>query len=436
LRLAKLYQSSWNSSFFKSVAILVSGSALAKVAPLLASPVLTRLYTPADFGLVAVFIAVLSSLSPIICGKYEVAMVLPKSETEGKELLGISFGVATVISLTSLFVVVLFKENILTFLDASNLENWIYLLPLMLFLTGAMSAMIYYANRRTDYGRMAKGKMMNSFFITVTSIALGFLGAGFEGLLAGFFSGALCATTYLLFLYRSELTSDLLVWGKEKVALMKQYREFPIFNATTGLLDGVTLAMPVFFLTNYFSGAIVGYYALLLRVADTPLSFIASSVSEVNLKKTADLVNEQTDLRSHLLKLTLGLSAIVLFPAIILTIFSPTIFSYVFGEEWRESGVYLQILMPALAVRFVASTLATMISATHNNHFGAIWKVTAFLVTIIVYGIFAPQRDAILLFKAVVLMDIMLYLFYWSLIWKSAGNPRNPICRSPREIVQ
>ncbi|MBT3665955.1 MAG: hypothetical protein HN548_00620 [Opitutae bacterium] len=88
-----------------------------------------------------------------------------------------------------------------------------------------------------------------------------------------------------------------------------------------------------------------------------------------------------------------------------------------------------------MAVRFVASTLATMIPATHNNRLGAIWKVTAFLVTIVVYGLFAPQRDAITLFKAVVVMDIALYLFYYFLTWKAAGNPRNPICRSPSEIV-
>ena len=409
---------------------------MAKLAPLLVSPILTRLYSPGDFGLAAVFIAILSSLSPIICGKYEVAMVLPKSNSDSKNLLGISIAFAVIISLTSLFLLVLFKEYILMLLGATGLENWIYLLPLMLLVTGSMSSMIYYANRCEDYGRMAKVKIINSLVIAVTSVAFGLFDASFFGLLVGYLLGTLLSNFYLFFIYHSDLIPYLLQWGKHKVVLLKKYREFPIYNATTALLDGVREAMPIFFLSNYYSGAVVGYYALLMRVADTPLSFIAASVSEVNLKKTADLVNKQNDLRSHLLKLTLSLSAIVLLPAIILTIFSPTIFSYVFGEEWRESGVYLQILMPALAVRFVASTLATMIPATNNNRLGAIWKVTSFIVTIIVYGVFAPQYNVITLLKAVVLMDIMLNLFYWFLIWKSVSNPRNAISCAPREVVK
>lgn len=409
---------------------------MAKLAPLLVSPFLTRLYSPGDFGLAAVFIAILSSLSPIICGKYEVAMVLPKSNSDSKNLLGISIAFAVIISLTSLFLLVLFKEYILMLLGATGLENWIYLLPLMLLVTGSMSSMIYYANRCEDYGRMAKVKIINSLVIAVTSVAFGLFDASFFGLLVGYLLGTLLSNFYLFFIYHSDLIPYLLQWGKHKVVLMKKYREFPIYNATTALLAGFREAMPIFFLSNYYSGAVVGYYALLMRVADTPLSFIAASVSEVNLKKTADLVNKQNDLRSHLLKLTLSLSAIVLLPAIILTIFSPTIFSYVFGEEWRESGVYLQILMPALALRFVASTLATMIPATNNNRLGAIWKVTSFIVTIIVYGVFAPQYNVITLLKAVVLMDIMLNLFYWFLIWKSVSNPRNAISCAPREVVK
>jgi O-antigen/teichoic acid export membrane protein len=415
------------SLFLQSVAILASGTALARAIPILSSPILTRLYTPADFGIFAVFMALVSSIIPAVCGKYEVAMVLPKSHIQGLHLLGISFKVAIAISLIFLFVVVMFQDYLLTLLDAQKLGRWIYLAPLALVFTGLMTAMNYFANRNKDYKNMAEGKMVNSLSVAVTSIILGIFGVGFWGLLTGAIVGLIVATTYLLYLYRANLSSELLLWGRANVELMKRYIDYPLYNASGGLLNGITVALPVFFLSHYFPESIVGYFSLVLRVANTPLSFISASVSEVNLKKIVDLVNMKTDVRPYLIKVTIGLTAIVLLPTIILTIFSPKIFSFVFGEEWREAGIYMQILMPAMAVRFVSSTLSTTLGATQNNQLGAIWKVTGFVVTIVVFALFAPQCDVITLLKAFVVMDITLYLFYYLLIWKAAANPRNRI---------
>ena len=415
------------SSFSKSVAILASGAALAWIIPVLASPILTRLYTPTDFGTFAVFMALVSSVIPAVCGKYEVAMVLPKSNIQGLHLLGISFRVAITISLIFLLIVLVFKNYLLTVLNARQLGEWIYLAPLALVSTGLMTAMNYFANRNKDYKNMAKGKIVNASFVAFTSIILGFFGLGFRGLLTGAITGLIAATIYFLFLYRKILSSDLLLWGKAKVELMKRYIDFPVYNASGGLLNGITVALPVFFLSHYFSESIVGYFSLVLRVANLPLSFISASVSEVNLKKIVDLVNMKTDVRPYLIKITIGLTAVVLLPTTILMIFSPSMFSFVFGEKWREAGVYMQILMPAMAVRFVSSTLSTTLGATQNNQLGAIWKITDFVVTVIVFSIFAPHRDIKSLLKVFVLMDIALYLFYYLLIWKAAANPRNRI---------
>jgi len=366
-----------------------------------------------------------SSVIPAICGKYEVAMVLPRSHKQGLHLLGISFGVAFGISLISLIVVVVLKDNLLTVLSVEQLGEWIYFLPLALLLTGLMTGMNYFANRCKHYSSMAKGKMINSLSATVINIVLGVLGVGFRGLLTGAILGLVGATTYLFCLYRTALSSDLLLWGSAKYELMRRYGDFPLYSSTGALLNGLTVSMPVFFLTYYFPQSIVGYFSLVSRVANAPLSFVSASVSEVNLKKTVDLVNEKADVRPHLIRVTIGLSAIILLPAIILTMFSPSIFSFVFGEGWREAGVYMQILMPAMAIRFVVSTLSTTLGGTENNKLAALWKFTAFVTTIVVFTVFAPQRDAISLFKTVVVMEITLYLLHYLLIWKAAGNPRN-----------
>ncbi len=414
-----------DSHFAQSVAILATGTAIAQAIPVLASPVLTRLYTPADFGVLAVFMALVSSVTPIVCGKYEVAMLLPRSQVQGRHLLGVSLQFSFVVSVTSLILIILLKDDLLKALGVSELGRWVYLAPIALFLTGFFLAMGYFSNRYQHYNRMAKSKLIQSLIAVTLNIGLGVMGFGFEGLLLGNLAGLSLASLYLFYLYKRELTSHALLWGKSKALLVKRYIDYPLLNASGGLLDGVTLAMPIFFLTHFYPESIVGYFSLVTRVANSPLSFISSSVSQVNLKKIVNLVNSGMPVRPYLLKLTIILCLVAIAPSILFMLIAPELFARIFGSEWREAGVYVQILMPAIAVRFVASTLSSTLGATKNNHLGFLWKIAAFIITILVYSLFAPKVQPVQLFKYVVIMDVMLYFFYYWLIWKAAGLPRN-----------
>ena len=420
-----LFERLMRSHFLKSVAILASGTVLAQAIPILTSPIQTRLYTPENFGVLAVFMAIVSSISPAVCGKYEVAMVLPRSNRQGMELLGIALWIALCLSLVFFLVLIFFSELIISILNAQNLNGWFYLTPIFLFLTGLMTAMTYFANRQKDYGKMARSKMVRGFTVALISVLLGFSGLGASGLLIGVISGLLFAVGYLFYLYREQFTQGFLKWNRSKRTLLKKYKDYPIYSASSGLLDGITVSLPVFFLAHYFPETIVGYFALVIRVGNTPLSFVSASVSQVNLKKVVDLVNTRQDVQPYLFKLTGGLLLLVLPPTILFIMFSPGLFAYLFSEEWREAGHYMQILMPAMAVKFVASTLSSTLGATQNNHLGMIWKLTSFVTSLAVFAWFAPKKDAILVFKAVAIMDIALYLFYYFLIWKAAKQPRN-----------
>ena len=413
------------SHFLKSVATLAGGTALAQAIPILSSPILTRIYTPENFGVLAVFMAIVSSLAPAVCGKYEVAMVLPRSNRQGLDLFGIALWFALVLSLLFLFIVIFFSDSILSILKAQNLSGWIYLAPIFLFLTGLVTAMNYFANRQQDYAIMAKSKMVRALTVALISIILGIAGLGAFGLLSGVITGLLFAVGYLFYQYRGHLAQSFLKWNLSKRTLLKRYRRYPLYSATSSLLDGITMSLPVFFLAHYFPETIVGYFALVIRVGNTPLSFISISVSQVNLKKVVDLVNTRQDVQPYLLKLTGGLLLFVLPLTIIFIIVSPDLFAYLFGEKWREAGHYMQILMPAMAVKFVASTLSSTLGATQNNHLGMIWKLTSFVISLAVFAWFAPKGNVILFFKAVAIMDIALYLFCYFLVWKAAKQPRN-----------
>jgi O-antigen/teichoic acid export membrane protein len=243
------------------------------------------------------------------------------------------------------------------------------------------------------------------------------------GLLLSSILATAAVGSWLLYRYRYTLDASVLGWSRRKLLLIQRYRDFPIYNASTSLLDGVRLALPVLFLSRYFPEAVVGYYALTLRVAMAPIGFISSAVSQVNLKKVAELVNQGQPIRPYLVKVTLLLAVVVSPLLIVIILHAPSLFAWVFGEQWRVAGTYLQILMPALALRFVVSTVSSTFGATGHNRLGAIWKITAFVVTLGVFLMAAPRVDITGMFVAVLLTDLVLYSFYYYLAWHAAGHP-------------
>ena len=57
------------------------------------------------------------------------------------------------------------------------------------------------------------------------------------------------------------------------------------------------------------------------------------------------------------LKMLLASLAIILPISALLFFFSPPAFSVLFGPEWEEAGVYVQILVPMFLLRFLAGSI-------------------------------------------------------------------------------
>ena len=250
------------------------------------------------------------------------------------------------------------------------------------------------------------------------------VGKEFPGLLTANLIGLLCGVVLLAYVYHRDLRLRTLKWSRAKLVLAWRFRKFPLFSASSAVLDGFKLSVPVLFMAHYFPDNVVGLYAMVLRVASAPLSFVSSAVAQVHLKTLVDLLHAQGDVRSYLIRLTVVLSGIAIVPMVIIMPIAPWLFATVFGAQWREAGVYLQILMPSLAVRFVASTMSFTTEATNNSQLGAIWKATALIVTCAVLAVMAPRANIHRLFVALNICDIGLYVWYYYVQFCAAMKPR------------
>ena len=351
------------SVFLRQVSTLSAGTLVAQLILLVSSPVLSRLYSPAEFGVYAFLLACVSVLSPSVCGKYNIAILLPRGNRLSNCLAALSIQVCFFVCLVILIIAILWAIIFEPLAALQNAANWILIIPFMLFFTGLSMVFSSMANRKQDYKLLSVSKIIQAIIVAVINIALGVAGFGFAGLLLGNIAG-LFFFNYIL--YSGLRYSPDLGFNKRKLAAGRKYREFPIFNATPSLLDGVALHLPLFFMSAYYPEAFLGYFALVIRVVNVPLAFISGSVSQINVRKVVGLAHERKSILPYTLKLMLALSCLV-FPVVFtLYFFAEPVFVVVFGENWREAGLLASLLVPSLGLRFVVSTLSTTISGTNN----------------------------------------------------------------------
>ena len=404
--------------------VLMLGSGVAQVIALTFSPVITRLYSPSDFAVITMFLTITGMLLPFICGKYEVAIVVAGTDRHASELTALSCWIAATGTLILSVVVITSWQSINSALGFVELGRWLLLVPVAVFL-GAL-AMIgrYVANRRSEYRLISRYMFVQAMMSVGMNLWFGWLGWGATGLLVANVVAVGLGTSWLLWTLRPAMRTVGYVNAHALRTVAYKYRDFPLMNASSSVLDTLTLAMPVFFIARMFSQDTVGFYGLLTRVAQAPLSLVSGAVTQVHLKHISDLVRERQPVVPYLLRITLFLMIFVIPPMVLLLLWAPELFAWAFGQPWRGAGELLAILIPSIAIQFVVSTVSPTCGATGNNKVGAVWKVLSSLVTLSMFLCVAPGLDIRDVMIALATTNVVLYALYFVAIIYSARNPR------------
>ena len=86
------------SEFTRNVLTLMTGTTIAQAIPIVISPILTRIYTPEDFGLFALFIAITSVFGSIATGRYELAIMLPNKDENAINILALGLIIPAIVT--------------------------------------------------------------------------------------------------------------------------------------------------------------------------------------------------------------------------------------------------------------------------------------------------------------------------------------------------
>jgi len=236
-----------NSEFVRHVGTLATGSLLAQVVSLAASPIIARLYDPNSYAVLALFMAIVSTIAPAASGRYEIAIVVAKNDQDSDALVVLSLWFAGGISLVMLLMCVLGEHQLKGLLNADSLGLWWLMVPVMLFLTAAVAVFKYYANRHKRYSLISRMMIAQALFGAVLSICLGVAGFKADGLLVSALFGTLFGVIYLLYIYRKKILDLKWRFSIKVWAIALRYSQFPLYNALPSFLDSLTLSLPIFF---------------------------------------------------------------------------------------------------------------------------------------------------------------------------------------------
>jgi O-antigen/teichoic acid export membrane protein len=340
---------------------LMSGTMLSQVISILLSPILTRLYTPDQYGLLGLFAAIVSTISVVATGKFETAILLPKTDDKAYSLAKLSFRILSIITAINLVILVLFKDQLLTIFNATALDSYVYLTLISIFSIGGFNIYSNLLNRFKRYKGLAASKVVKTSGSTLSQLGFGVLNFGFIGLLLGRiigdFSGLVLTSYFTKKTPRYKTAKSVEI--KEPISkIAKEYEEFPKITAPQSFINTASASFPVLILSTFFTSSIVGLYTQCIKVTYLPITIISASTYQVFSQKITALYNESKTIYGITISTIKKLSLIGAIPFIILMLFAPFLFAFVFGDEWRESGRYAQVLAPYLFLNYLTNPLA------------------------------------------------------------------------------
>jgi len=397
--------------FVQSVGVLAGGTALGQLVVVLASPLLARLYTPHDFGVLAIYGSLLGILSTVATLRYELAIPLPEKEQEGAGLVVLALGVCLGMSLVLAATLWIWGNPLVHFANAPALRPHLWLLPVGIALVGTYQTFNYWAVRRGAFPLIARTKLSQAAANVGLQLGLGILGAGPLGLLVGDVAGRTAGVTTLSHGGGNTLRS---VTFRDVRRLALRYKRFPLISSFSGLLNSAGLQMPVILLATLFGSQAAGWFLMVQRVMGAPVTLLGQATAQVYFGEAAELrLKQPENLRAFFIKIALRLFVLGGLPIGLIGLTAPWTFPLLFGPDWRMAGWMAQALTAMYVMQFVVYPLSQTLNVLERQDLQLAWDIARLLLVITSMGVASFSGwDAI---GAVVALGVVMLVGYLGL---------------------
>ncbi len=402
-----------------NVVLLIGGASFSQAILFVVSPIISRLYTPADFGAVTAYSFLLTVLVAVNSLRYEYAIPLPQDDEDAVNLVAVCLTLVTLTSALFAGVFWLLDDEIARLLNAPEVRPLLWFLPAALLLGGYVMTLNYWLTRKKRFTTVTNSQVRYNVVQAFVQIALGVAGAGPFGLVFGHLFGQAQA---LFTLIRRANLPRVAVSPREWGRLIRTYRNFPLYSIWSSLLDVVGVNVPNVLFVMLFSLDAAGLLSMTFRVVRLPAGIISQAFAQSFYSHIAERQNDAEASRVLLEKLANILLIIAVPLFFFLIINGVELFAFVLGDEWGTAGRYAQYLAPSLITSFVYSPLSAYSFIKHAQRqilYRSLLMTGGRVVMLVLGGALGSPDAALILYS---LLSVLVELWYINWLLRLAGS--------------
>lgn len=401
----------------KDVLRLMTGTIGGRVILLMMMPFVTRLYSPQDFSLLAVYLAIISVIGVVVCMRFDVAIPIAPNNDDAAHLLVLSVLIAFVISILTLITVVLAPDWISTLLNQPTLKPWLWLIPVGTLFFGSYSALQFWATRAHRFSSIALTRISQAVVGVVTMLTMGWVGIAPLGLLLGnLLNGGAGSLRLATEAFRKDRTVFQQVTFHGLVITFRNYYRFPLYSAPGSIANLASIQIPIIIIAAYIDSE-AGFLLLSQQMMAAPMTLLGSSISQVYVSRAPDALRTGK-LASFTLSILKRLIQIGVTPLVLAGILAPLLFPYIFGEKWIRSGEIVAWLVPWMVLQFLASPISMVMLVVDRQRmmlaltmFGSFLRIGSVLAAIHFIPNFSVEVFAI---SGAIFYGVCLYVYIWA----------------------
>lgn len=368
-------------SFLGDVLKLSFGTLAGRLIAVAALPILTRLYSPEDFALLAVYLALVNTLAVAACLRLEIAIPLVETEDEAADLLALALIVLALVAALLTLPALLMPDQVASALGAPALAPYLWLVPLGVAMAGSYSALQFWATRARRFGAIARTRVGQAAAGVTAMLALGWAGIAPFGLLLG---NMLNIGAGGVSLAASAVVRDGVVLRAVRLrnlaTAFRRNHRYPLFSAPEALFNVAGLQIPVLLIAAH-AGAEAGFLLLAMQVMTAPMTLLGSSISQVYLSRAPTEYREGR-LASFTVSIMRRLVMVGVGPLILAGALAPLVFPWIFGAEWARAGEIVVWLVPWMALQFIASPVSMVLHTAGRQNWAMYLQVVGLIIRV------------------------------------------------------
>lgn len=379
-------------------------------------PVLTRLYTPEEFSVLAIFSSLLGIIGAIACLRFEVAIPIAQEDSEAAHLLVLAMLSVGVVSALVAMLVFLAGDWIVELVRHPELAGSLWLLPFGTLLYGAYAAFQYRVTRSKEFKAISRTRIFQALATIGIQAGSGVAGAGALGLVLGHIaSGGAGALT----LGRTSIAHDLVnlrrVTSSSLIAVAAKFRAYPMYSATEALANSAALLLPLLLIASALPGEEVGQLSLAVKVLSAPMVLLGAATAQVFLS-SAGAEHGDARLGEFVRETVCRMARFAVGPLVFVAVVAPDLFPLAFGPEWSRAGILTAWLVPGVFLQLLASPVSMSLHVIKAHRAALVLQISGavlriggvFLATLYLAGL-ASEVFALtaLVFYAVYLIVIL-----------------------------